>query len=97
MESITVESTESDPKAERAKGQLDPESLFGSHTYTPEQANKLANLRAGYKACAYVLINNTPMSADQRDAFRKLRESYLTAREAIRLNGSLTGEKKGLT
>lgn len=68
---------------------LDINNLFTYHPATPEQQPKYEAIRAGAKAFAKILLANTPPSADQTAAVRKLRECVMTANAAIALDGML--------
>lgn len=63
------------------------DELFTYHAPTPEQIPKYEAIRAAAKVFAHVLVANTPPSADQTAAIRKLRECVHVANAAIALNG----------
>jgi len=59
------------------------ENWFSYHTPTNEQRIKYVDIRDAAKILAYVIIKNTPSSADQSAAIRLLRECVMTANAAI--------------
>lgn len=61
--------------------------LFTYHPPTEEQRGRYERLRAAAKTFAAVLIAETPVSADQSAALRKLRECVHTANASIALEG----------
>jgi hypothetical protein len=63
------------------------EDLFTYHAPEGTQPAQYEEIRAAAKVFAYVLIENTPPSADQTAAIRKLRECVMTANAAIALKG----------
>lgn len=63
------------------------DDLFTYHAPNDEQARQYDAIRTYAKAFAYVLLDNTPTSADQTAAIRKLRECVMTANAAIALRG----------
>jgi hypothetical protein len=63
------------------------EHLFSYHAPTPDQIPKYEAIRAGAKAFAKILLENTPGCADQSAALRHLRESVMTANASIALGG----------
>lgn len=63
------------------------ENWFTYHAPTPEQITQLANVRSAAKMLAHVIIENTPPSADQTAALRKLRDATMTANASIVLAG----------
>jgi hypothetical protein len=63
------------------------EDLFTYHAPTPDQIPKYEAIRAGAKAFAKILVANTPQSADQTVAVRKLRECVHVANGSIALRG----------
>lgn len=63
------------------------ENIFSYHKPTEEQLPKYEAIRSGALAFAKVLRDNTPESADQTDAMRKLREVVMTANASIALEG----------
>lgn len=66
---------------------VDLEHVFTYHAPTPEQLPKYTALREAAKAFAQVIVDNTPSSADQTTAIRKVREAVMTANAAIALDG----------
>lgn len=63
------------------------EAIFTYHAPTPPQVEQLQKVRAAAKALATVIMENTPMCADQSAALRKLREAVMTANASIVLEG----------
>jgi len=63
------------------------ENIFSYHAPTPEQIPKYETLRAAAKIFALAVLANTPASADQTAAIRKIREAVMTANAAIALDG----------
>ena len=61
----------------------DLENWFTYHPPTPEQIPQFEKLRAGALAFSEVILENTPSSADQTAALRKVREAVATANMAI--------------
>lgn len=61
--------------------------LFTYHAPNQEQEKQYRAIRAAAKYFAEVLLENTPRSADQSVAIRKLRETVMTANAAIANNG----------
>lgn len=63
------------------------ENWFTHHPpQNDEQIAKYQRVREAGKFAAYVIRNNTPRSADQTAALRKLREAVMTANAAIACN-----------
>jgi hypothetical protein len=67
---------------------FDLDKLFKYHAPTPEQLPKYEAIRAAAKVFAEVLVANTPASADQTAALRKIREAVMTANASIAIEGS---------
>jgi hypothetical protein len=65
----------------------DLENWFTYHSPTPEQLPKYQAIREAAKAFATVIVDNTPSSADQTAAIRKVREATMTANAAIACGG----------
>jgi hypothetical protein len=63
------------------------ENWFMYHTPTPEQIEKYAVIRDCAKEFAQVIVDNTPPSADQTAALRKLRECVMTDNASIACGG----------
>lgn len=61
--------------------------LFSYHAPSGDQPARYEAIRAAAKTFAQVLVANTPQSADQTAAVRKLRECVMTANAAIALKG----------
>lgn len=68
---------------------MDIENIFTYHSPTPDQLPKYEAIRAKAKELGHVIVENTPVSADQTAAIRLLREAVMTANAAIALNGRL--------
>ena len=68
---------------------MDLENMFKYHPPEPDQIAKYEAIRAGAKAFAAIILENTPKSADQTASIRKLREAVMTANASIALNGRL--------
>jgi len=60
---------------------------FTYHSPTPEQLPKYQEIRAAGWALARAILQNTPASADQTAAIRKVREAVMTANAAIACGG----------
>lgn len=67
------------------KAQL--ENWFTYHSPTPEQLPKYQAIRDAALKFAEVIVENTPPSADQTAAVRKIREATMTANASIACNG----------
>jgi len=63
------------------------EPIFTYQPPTPEQIPKYVLIRDAAKAFANVVLENTPPSADQTAAIRKIREAVMTANASIALGG----------
>jgi hypothetical protein len=63
------------------------EHLFSYHPPTPEQTAKYEAIRAGAKAFARILRDNTIPGADQSAMMRLLRQTVTTANASIALDG----------
>ena len=61
--------------------------LFTYHTPRPDQLPKYEAIRTAAKYFAEIVLQNTPYSADQQTAIRKIREAVMTANAAIALDG----------
>lgn len=59
---------------------------FVYHAPTAEQIPRYERIREAAKAFARVLMENTPESADQTAALRKVREATMTANASIACN-----------
>jgi len=66
---------------------IDVDDLFTYHPPTGDQPARYEAIREAAKTFARVLLDNTPPSADQTAAIRKLRESVMTANASIALGG----------
>jgi hypothetical protein len=67
--------------------QLDLENWFTYHSPTPDQLPKYQAIRDAGKSLAQTIVDNTPASADQSAAIRKVREACMTANAAIACGG----------
>ncbi len=65
--------------------QLD--NWFTYHAPTPEQPAQYLAIREAGKVLATVIRDNTPASADQTAAIRKVREAIMTANQGIACGG----------
>ena len=63
------------------------DDIFSYHAPKGDQPARYEAIRSAAKAFALVLLANTPKSADQTAAIRKLRECVMTANAAIALEG----------
>jgi hypothetical protein len=63
------------------------ENWFTYHSPTPEQLPKYQAIREAAKQFAEVIVENTPPSADQTTAIRKVREATFTANASIACGG----------
>lgn len=63
--------------------QVDIDNWFTYHSPTANQIPKYEEIRNAAKQLAEVIIENTPSSADQTAAIRKVREAVMTANAAI--------------
>ena len=63
------------------------DNWFTYHVPTPGQPEKYAAIRASARAFAQVIVDNTPASADQTTAIRKIREAAMPANAAIACGG----------
>lgn len=63
------------------------ENWFTYHSPTPEQLPKYEAIREAGHTLALVIVANTPSSADQTDAIRKVREAVMTANASIACGG----------
>lgn len=68
-------------------GPQEIENWFEYHSPDAAQQAAYVAIRAKAKELAYVIINNTPPSADQTVAIRKLREAIMTANASIACQG----------
>jgi len=63
------------------------ETWFTHHPPAPDQIPQYERIRAAAKVFAMVIVDNTPASADQTAAIRKVREAVMTANAAIACGG----------
>lgn len=63
------------------------ETVFTYHPPNDEQKVCYQNIREAAKVFAKVVYENTPQSADQSAALRKIREAVMTANASVALNG----------
>jgi hypothetical protein len=61
--------------------------IFTYHAPTPDQLPKFQAIRDASYEFSKILIANTPASADQTVAIRKLRELVMSANQSIALGG----------
>lgn len=64
------------------------DNIFSYHAPKGDQPQRYDQIRTAAKAFAHVLIENTPPSADQSAALRKLRECVMTANASIALESA---------
>lgn len=62
---------------------IDLRSLFTYHAPTGDQADRYGRINEAALVFAEVVVDNTPASADQSAAIRKIREARMTANAAI--------------
>jgi hypothetical protein len=67
-------------------GQL--ENWFTYHAPEPDQISKYGIIRDAGLNLARTILDNTPSSADQANAIRKVREAVMTANAAIACKGT---------
>jgi hypothetical protein len=65
----------------------DLDNWFTYHAPSPDQLPKYQAIRDAARAFADVIVANTPASADQTAAVRKIREAAMTANAAIACGG----------
>ena len=63
------------------------ENWFTYHAPTEEQTQQYGRLRLAAFTFAMAILDNTPPSADQTAAIRKVREAVMTANAAIACGG----------
>ena len=63
------------------------ENWFTYHSPTDEQLPKYKAIREAGLAFATVIVENTPISADQTAAIQKIREAVMTANASIACGG----------
>lgn len=68
-------------------GAADLEHWFTYHTPTVEQVGQYERVRFAALQFAHVILVETPPSADQTVAIRKIREAVMTANAAIACEG----------
>jgi hypothetical protein len=71
---------------EITKSQID--NWFKYHAPNSSQLPKYEKIREAARVFATVIIENTPASADQTAAIRKVREATMTANAAIACEGA---------
>jgi hypothetical protein len=62
---------------------IEIENWFSYHKPQGTQQERYERIRESAKVLAYIILNDTPPSADQTAAIRKLREVVMTANAAI--------------
>lgn len=65
----------------------DLQNWFTYHSPTPEQLPKYQAIRDAGLALATAIVDNSPASADQTAAIRKVREACMTANAGIACGG----------
>ena len=65
---------------------IDLNNLFTYHAPKGDQTERYQKIREAGKHLAQVIVDNTPASADQTAAIRKIREAVMTANAAIACN-----------
>jgi len=65
----------------------DLDNWFTFHSPTQEQIQKYLSIREAGKAFAAAILENTPPSADQTVAIRKVREAVMIANASIACGG----------
>ena len=73
--------------------EIDLGHIFKYHAPEKEDIEKYTMLRDAAKEFAKVIIENTPVCADQTAAIRKIREAVMTANASIALKGRLNKEE----
>lgn len=68
---------------------FDLDHIFTYHAPTPEKQAAYGAIRNAAKEFAQVVIENTPVSADQSAAVRLIREAVMTANASIATDGRL--------
>jgi hypothetical protein len=63
--------------------QADIDNWFTYHAPKDDQTVKYNNIRDAGKFLAEVILDNTPINADQSAAIRKVREAVMTANAGI--------------
>lgn len=63
------------------------ENWFSYHSPTAEQLPKYESIRTAALNFAEIICENTPVSADQTAALRKVREAMMTANSSIACGG----------
>lgn len=63
------------------------DNIFTYHAPDEVQKQQYEKIRQAAKLLANVIVDNTPPSADQSAAMRKLRECVMTANASIALGG----------
>ena len=61
-------------------------NLFSYHALKGDQAERYEEIRNAALHLVTAIVNNTPQSADQTVAIRKVREAVMTANAAIAVN-----------
>lgn len=65
----------------------DLDNWFTYHRPTDEQLDRYVNIRDAAREFAGVVLRNTPASADQTVAIRKIREAVMVANASIACDG----------
>lgn len=66
---------------------MDIDSWFSYHAPNEDQIVKYREIRQSAKMLAKIILDNSPVSADQTVAIRKLRECVMVANAAIACEG----------
>jgi hypothetical protein len=66
---------------------MDLDDLFSYHAVEADQVAKYEAIRSAARQFANTVLENTPRSADQSAAIRKIREAVMTANASIALKG----------
>lgn len=64
------------------------DNIFSYHAPTGDQPERYNAIREKAREMAHVIVDNTPESADQTAAIRKLRECVMTANASIALENT---------
>ena len=67
------------------------DDLFTYHPPRPDQIPRYQTIRDAARVFAKIVLENTPTSADQSAAIRKIREAVMTANAAIALESEPGG------
>ncbi len=73
--------------------EFDLNHIFAYHAPSLEQVKQYQTVRDAAKTFAQIIIDNSPASADQSVAIRKIREAVMVTNAAIALGGNLYKSK----